>query len=75
MIVFVMAAVMIVQMDRNAFLSQLEDTSPGETDYWSAGKRLLGVGGIPLIAILASQFPAIERFLLSWVKPTVDSLH
>lgn len=75
MIVFVMAAIIIVQMDRNDFLMRLEHMPSGKTDYWSTGKRLLGVGGIPLIAVLASQFPVVERFLLSWVKPTIDNLH
>jgi hypothetical protein len=75
MIIFGLAAVMIFQMDRNSLLSRLEQKPSDKTDYWNATKGILGIGGIPLIAILASQFPFIARFLLSWVKPVVDSLH
>lgn len=74
-ILFSWSAVIFVQMDSNPLLSRLEHTVPGKADYFEAGQRLLAIGGIPLIAVLASQFPAIERFLLSWVKPTLDSIH
>jgi hypothetical protein len=74
-IIFSWAAVIFIQMDSNPLLSRLEHTTPGKADYFEAGQRLLAIGGIPLIAILASQFPAIERFLLSWVKPALDSIH
>jgi hypothetical protein len=74
-IIFVYAAVMFVQVDSNPLLSIMERTPLGKANYFEAAQRLLSVGGIPLIAVLASQFPAIERFLLSWVKPTIDSLH
>ncbi len=74
-IIFVLAAVMVLQMDRNPLLSNLERTTPGKADLWQAAQRLLSIGGIPLVAILASQFPSIERFFFSWIQPTIDSLH
>ena len=74
-IIFVFAALLFVQMDSNELLSALERTTPGKANYLEAGLRLLSVGGIPLIAVVASQFPVFERFLLSWVRPTLESLH
>jgi hypothetical protein len=53
----------------------LKHTTPGKTNYFEVAWRLLSVGAIPLIAILASQFPIIERFVFSWIKPTLESLH
>jgi hypothetical protein len=74
-VLFFFSAIMFVQMDSNSLLSKLEHSTPGKADYFEAAQRLIGVGGIPLIAVLASQFPIIEHFLLGWVKPTVESLH
>jgi hypothetical protein len=74
-IIFVFAAVLFVQMDSNELLSALERTTPGKANYLEAAVRLLSVGGVPLIAVVASQFPVFERFLLSWVRPTLESLH
>jgi len=74
-VLFMYSAVIFIQMDSNPLLSKLEHTTPGKTNYLEAAQRLINVGGIPLIAVLASQFPIIERFLIAWVKPTVESLH
>jgi hypothetical protein len=74
-VLFVVSAIMFIQIDSNDLLSHLEHTTPGKANYLEAAQRLLSVGGLPLIAILATQFPVIERFLLSWVKPTLESLH
>ncbi|HYK37848.1 hypothetical protein [Alloacidobacterium sp.] len=74
-VMFLLAAILFVQMDSNPLLSTLEHSTPGKANYFEAALRLLSVGGIPLIAVLASQFPAIEQFAFSWIKPTIDSLH
>jgi hypothetical protein len=74
-VLFVFSAIMFVQVDSNDLLSRLEHTTPGKANYFEAAQRLLSVGGLPLLAILATQFPVIERFLLSWVRPTIESLH
>jgi hypothetical protein len=74
-LLFVASAYVFVEMDQNELLSILDGTTPGKTNYLDALLRFATVGGIPLIAVVASQFPAVEHFLLSWVKPTVESLH
>jgi len=71
----VFSALLFVQMDSNRVLSKLERSATGKTNYFEAALRFLSVGVIPLIAVLASQFPIVARFVLSWVKPTLESLH
>ena len=72
----VMFGIVFIEMDSDPLLSTLERSTPGKANYFEAAAlRLLSVGGIPLIAVLASQFPVIERFLLSWIRPTLESLH
>lgn len=62
------------QMDRDAILSRLADTEPGKLDK-EFYLRLVSYGALPLLTLLASQFPAIGRFLFSWVQPAVEALH
>jgi hypothetical protein len=77
-VLFLLMAVPIVcvfaQMDRDAVLSRLSDTDPGKLDK-EFYLRLISYGALPLLTVLASQFPAIGRFLFSWVQPAVEALH
>jgi hypothetical protein len=66
--------VVFAQMDRDALLSRITDTQPGKLDrefYF----RLLSYGALPLLTILASQFPAVGKFLFSWIQPAAEALH
>ncbi|HWZ81140.1 MAG TPA: hypothetical protein VNW47_00865 [Terriglobales bacterium] len=38
-------------------------------------RRLVSYGALPLLTVLASQFPGIGRFLFPWVQPAIESLH
>jgi len=76
--VFVIFGIGIVmsfaQMDRDAILSRLSGTEPGKLDrdfYY----RVVSYGALPLLALLASQFPSIGRFLFSWLQPGLNALH
>jgi hypothetical protein len=62
------------QMDRDAILSRLSRTDPGKLDL-SFYLRVGSYGALPLLALLASQFPSIGRFLFAWVQPTLNALH
>jgi hypothetical protein len=75
--VFVVFGVGIIltfaQMDRDAMLSRLGGTDPGKLD----GKfyvRVAAYGALPLLALMASQFPSIGQFLLSWLAPALSAL-
>lgn len=61
------------QMHRDSTLSLLTDTDPGKlgSEFWI---KLLGFGAVPLISLLASQFPEVNRFLFSWLQPALEAL-
>ena len=70
------AAVIVsfAQMDRDAILSRLNGTVAGHLD-WSFYLRALSYGGLPLLTLLASQFPSVGRSLLAWLEPALNALH
>ncbi|MGF7181450.1 hypothetical protein [Tunturiibacter psychrotolerans] len=60
---------MMVQFQRNGMLSRLESSAPGQVNYGQLLFHLLAVGGLPLIALLTSQFPSIANFAYSFLRP------
>lgn len=61
------------QMSRDATLSHITNTRPGQLglDFWL---RLLGFGIGPLIGLLTTLFPSITDFAFSWLQPGVEAL-
>ena len=61
------------QMSRDATLSHITNTKPGELgfDFWV---KLLGFGLGPLIGLLTTLFPSITDFAFSWLQPSVAAL-
>jgi hypothetical protein len=74
---FVIAGVVIVkvyaEMHRDATLSHVTNTNPGElgTEFWF---KIIGFGFAPLIGLLTRIFPSITEFVFSWLQPGVASL-
>ena len=70
------AAVVIsfAQMDRDAILSRLNGTVAGKLDL-SFYLRAVSYGGLPLLTLLASEFPSFGHSLMAWVEPTLTALH
>jgi len=66
-------AFVYAQMHRDATLSRITRTEPGELglDFWV---RLVGFAALPLVSLLAAQFPAINNFLFSWLQPALDAV-
>jgi hypothetical protein len=66
-------AVVLAQMHRDATLSRITDTIPGElgTDFWF---RLTSFVAVPLLSLLAAQFPEIGRWLFSWLEPALQAI-
>lgn len=62
------------QMDRDAILSRLNGTVAGKLDL-SFYLRALSYGGLPLLTLLASEFPSLGHSLMAWVEPTLTALH
>lgn len=64
----------LAQMDRDAVLSRMSNTAPGQVRYMAFVKHMLAVGGLPLITIMATLFPSIGSFLFSWASPVLEAL-
>lgn len=72
--VFVIAVVTVFsQMHRDSILSRTTSTEPGKLDI-GFYEKLVSVLGVPLIGLLASQFPEISNFLFSWLEPSLQTL-
>jgi hypothetical protein len=75
--VFVAAAVVIVkvyaEMHRDATLSHVTNTNPGElgTEFWF---KIIGFGIAPVIGLVTRIFPGITDFVFSWLQPGISAL-
>ncbi len=76
-VLFVIVGVVIVKvyadMHRDATLSHVTNTKPGElgTEFWF---KIVGFGLAPLIGLLTRLFPGITDFIFSWLQPGISSL-
>jgi hypothetical protein len=63
----------LAQMHRNATLSRITNTVPGELglDFWI---RLISFIAVPLLSLLASQFPDTTNALFSWLQPALQAI-
>jgi hypothetical protein len=68
----VMLWFVFAQMHKDATLSRITDTKPGELgfDFWL---RLVAFVSVPLFGLLATAFPAIGEFLFSWLQPATQA--
>jgi len=64
----------IVEMERSPILSAIAGTKPGELNS-AFYLKLVRYGALPIIGLLASQFPSISGFLLSWIEPALEALN
>jgi hypothetical protein len=71
-IVFVVGMV-YAQMHRDTILSYITDTRPGElgADFWI---RIITFVALPLLSLVASQFPEISLGLTTWIEPALKAL-
>jgi hypothetical protein len=58
------------QANRDDVLSRVAKTDPGRMT-WDASfiMNLVLVGGLPLLALLATEFPTVRDFMFGWVQP------
>jgi hypothetical protein len=61
------------QMHRDATLSHITNTKPGELggDFWL---KLVSFGVAPLLGLLTTVFPGIADFVFSWLQPGLQSI-
>jgi hypothetical protein len=73
LLVIGVVGITLAEMHRNTMLSRITDTKPGElgTDFWL---RLASFIALPLISLLAAQFPAVNDALFSWLQPALEAL-
>lgn len=75
LLAFIVAAVGMVyaQMHRDATLSYITDTRPGELggDFWV---RITAFVALPVLSLVASQYPEIGGLLNSWIEPALGAL-
>jgi len=73
MIVSLVVFIVYAQMFRDATLSHLTNTRPGElgTEFWL---KLISFGIGPLFGLLATVFPQFSNLFLSWLQPSVSSI-
>ena len=76
-VTFVLVGIIVVSvfagMERNAILSRIARTKPGELNagFWF---QILAMGILPAIGVLSHLFPSIATFMYSWVAPSLESL-
>ena len=63
----------LASSERDHMLSLLNGTTPGKIgkDFYM---NLLSYGALPVLTVLAAQFPAVGAFLFSWVQPVLQAL-
>lgn len=63
----------LMQVHRDHILSRITDTKPNEVG-WEFYLRIVSVGAVPLLTLLATHFPSIGRGLLSLFQPGLEAL-
>jgi hypothetical protein len=76
LLLIVMAAVVgyvYAEMHREAILSRLTSTKIGELgwDFWL---KFASAAAIPVLSLVAAQFPEINQFLFSWLEPALRAM-
>ncbi len=63
----------LASTERDMVLSRLNGTAPGKIgkDFYM---NLLSYGALPVLTVLAAQFPSVGSFLFSWVQPLLQTL-
>jgi hypothetical protein len=59
-------------LSRDETVSHITNTEPGALgwDFWT---RIAGFIGLPLMGLVAAQFPGITDFLISWIQPGLNA--
>jgi hypothetical protein len=68
-----MLGICMVQMERDPILSRIAGSKPGELSV-TFYLKLARYGALPLLGLLAWQFPWLSNMLSSWIEPALDAL-
>jgi len=64
-----------LRMNANPALKRITTVPGQEKRDFSIWIRLLETGGLPLLAVIASNIPGAGQYLFSWIGPLMDRLH
>jgi hypothetical protein len=62
----------LIEMHRDPVLSYMTNTKPGKLDFAFLLHLTLGVA--PLLTLLATYFPGIGRYVISFLQPGLEAL-
>jgi hypothetical protein len=75
--IFVVIGVMVVgvlmQLHRDPIMSRITNTAGNSLDMHFY-LRIIAFGAVPLLTLLATNFPSIGRYLVSFVGPSLEAL-
>jgi hypothetical protein len=60
-------------IEKDPILSKIAGTTPGKLNL-EFYLKFAAYGALPLVGLLASQFPSISGFLFSWVEPSLEAM-
>ena len=66
--------IVFAQTSRDAIVSRISDTQPGNLDFVKFATKMIAYGALPVLTLVSSQFPAISHALFFWVQPALESL-
>ena len=66
--------IVFAQTNRDAIVSRISDTKPGELDFVKFATKMIAYGALPVLTLVSSQFPAVSHALFFWVQPALESL-
>jgi hypothetical protein len=62
----------LVGLEKDPVLSHMVGSDPGKLNK-EFYLKIAGYGALPILSLLASEFPSVSNFLLSWVEPTLEA--
>ncbi len=62
----------LVGLEKDPVLSRMAGSDPGKLNS-GFYLKLAAYGALPVLSLLASQFPTVSNFLLSWVQPSLEA--
>jgi hypothetical protein len=67
------ATSVLMQVDRNHVISRITGTEPNQLGR-GFYLRIVSLGAVPLVTLLATHFPSIGHYLLSFLQPGMEAL-
>ncbi len=62
----------LIGLEKDPVLSRMAGSDPGKLNS-GFYLKLAAYGALPLLSLLASEFPSVSSFLLSWVQPSLQA--